>query len=92
MDKKIERSFEQTVSRESVARFFVTRKKRVRIIIIILQTQLLSLSQSQHREKKSREKEYGWDVESDAMEWETAISGMKTMRRNIEELQEEGHV
>ena len=39
-----------------------------------------------------RERRYGWDVESDAMEWETAISGMKTMRRNIEELQEEGHV
>jgi hypothetical protein len=39
-----------------------------------------------------REKGYDWDVESDAMEWETAISGMKTMRRNIEELQEEGYV
>jgi len=37
-----------------------------------------------------RERGYGWDVESDAMEWETAISGMKTMRRNIEELQVEG--
>ena len=39
-----------------------------------------------------RERGYGWDVESDAMEWETAISGMQTMRRNIEELQAEGHV
>lgn len=38
-----------------------------------------------------RERGYGWDVESDAMEWETAIGGMKTMRRNIEELREEGH-
>ena len=35
-----------------------------------------------------RERGYGWDVESDAMEWETAVSGIKTMRRNIEELQE----
>ena len=39
-----------------------------------------------------RERGYAWDVESDAMEWETAIGGMKTMRRNIEELQDEGHV
>ena len=38
------------------------------------------------------ERGYGWDVESDAMEWETAISGMKTMRRNIDELRKEGHV
>jgi len=35
-----------------------------------------------------REREYSWDVESDAMKWETAISGMKTMRRDIEELRE----
>lgn len=39
-----------------------------------------------------REREYAWDVESDAMEWETAVSGMKTMERNIEELREEEHV
>ena len=39
-----------------------------------------------------RERGYAWDVESDAMEWETAISGIKTMRRNIEELREEGYV
>jgi len=26
--------------------------------------------------KVVRQKEYTWDVESDAMEWETAISGM----------------
>ena len=37
-------------------------------------------------------KENSWDVESDAMEWETAVSGIKTMRRNIEELREEGYV
>jgi len=30
-----------------------------------------------------RERGYDWNVESDAMEWETAISGMKTMRRNM---------
>jgi hypothetical protein len=38
------------------------------------------------------EREYAWDVESDAMEWETAVSGMKTMEHNIEELREEEHV
>ena len=36
-----------------------------------------------------RENEYSWDVESDAMEWETAIGGMKTMERKLEELKKE---
>ena len=35
------------------------------------------------------EKEYSWNVESDAMDWETAISGMKTMERKLEELRKE---
>jgi len=38
--------------------------------------------------KVVRQKEYTWDVESDAMEWETAISGMKTTKRKIRELEE----
>ena len=37
-------------------------------------------------------KAYSWDVESDAMEWETAIGGIKTMERKIEELRKEGCV
>ena len=36
--------------------------------------------------KVVRENKYSWNVESDAMEWETAISGIKTMERKIEEL------
>lgn len=39
-----------------------------------------------------REKEFSWDVESDAMGWETAISGIKTMERKIKELRKEGCV
>ena len=39
-----------------------------------------------------QEKGYSWDVESDAMEWETAISGIKTMERKIKELKKEGCV
>ena len=35
-----------------------------------------------------REKGFSWDVESDAMNWETAISGMKTMERKLRELQQ----
>jgi len=35
-----------------------------------------------------RQKEYGWDVESDAMEWETAISGMKSIKSKLQKLQE----
>lgn len=43
-------------------------------------------------QKVVREKKYSWDVESDAMEWETAISGIKTMERKIKELRKEGSV
>ena len=39
-----------------------------------------------------QENEYSWSVESDAMEWETAISGIKTMGRKIEELKKESYV
>ena len=39
-----------------------------------------------------QEKGYSWNVESDAMEWETAISGIKTMERKIKELKKEGCV
>ena len=42
--------------------------------------------------KVVRENKYSWNVESDAMEWETAISGIKTMERKIEELKKEGCV
>lgn len=43
-------------------------------------------------QKIVREKKYSWDVESDAMDWETAISGIKTMERKIKELRKEGVV
>ena len=36
-----------------------------------------------------KKKQYSWDVETDAMNWETAISGMKTMERKLEELKKE---
>lgn len=36
-----------------------------------------------------KEEEYSWDVESDAMGWETAIGGMKTMERKLVELKKE---
>lgn len=35
-----------------------------------------------------RNKQYSWDSESDAMEWETAISGMETMEHHLRELRE----
>jgi hypothetical protein len=35
-----------------------------------------------------QQKGYTWDVESDAMDWETAISGMKTLDRKLQELRE----
>jgi len=39
-----------------------------------------------------REKGFSQDVESDAMNWETAVSGIRTMERKLTELQETDHV
>ena len=39
-----------------------------------------------------KEKEYNWEVEKDAMDWETAISGIKTIEQKINELKKEGCV
>lgn len=33
-----------------------------------------------------KERGYSWEVESDAMAWETAVDGIKTMQRKLEEL------
>jgi hypothetical protein len=35
-----------------------------------------------------KQKGYAWDVEQDAMDWETAVSGMETMKRKLQELRE----
>jgi len=37
-----------------------------------------------------KERGYGWEVESDAIAWETAVDGIKTMQRKLEELQSLG--
>lgn len=34
------------------------------------------------------EKGYSWEVEKDAMDWETAIGGIKTIRRKLKEVQQ----
>ena len=39
-----------------------------------------------------QQKGYTWDVETDAMDWETAVGGMRTMERKIQELRESGRV
>jgi len=39
-----------------------------------------------------QQKGYTWDVETDAMDWETAVGGMRTMERRIQELRESGRV
>jgi hypothetical protein len=33
-----------------------------------------------------KERGYSWEVESDAIAWETAVDGMRTMQRKLEEL------
>lgn len=35
---------------------------------------------------------YTWEVEQDAMDWETAVGGMATMKRQLQELREAGRV
>ncbi len=39
-----------------------------------------------------QQKGYTWDVETDAMDWETAVDGMRTMERKLQELGESGRV
>lgn len=39
-----------------------------------------------------QQKGFSWEVESDAMDWETAISGIETLESRLEELREEGRV
>jgi hypothetical protein len=40
------------------------------------------------RRKTVEQQGYTWDVESDAMEWDLAVSGIRTMRRALVELLE----
>lgn len=39
-----------------------------------------------------QQKGYTWDVETDGMDWETAVDGMRTMERKLQELGESGRV
>jgi len=34
-----------------------------------------------------QQKGYTWDVETDAMDWETAVGGIRTMEQKLQELQ-----
>jgi len=42
-------------------------------------------------QRVAQQEGYTWDVETDAMDWETAVGGMKTMKSKIQELQESRH-
>jgi len=42
-------------------------------------------------QRVAQQEGYTWDVETDAMDWETAVGGMKTMKRKIQELRESKH-
>ena len=37
----------------------------------------------------TKQQNYGWEVESDAMAWETAVDGIVTMKRRLTELMHE---
>ena len=36
--------------------------------------------------KVVEQQDYSWDVESDAMDWDMAVSGLRMMERNLREL------
>ncbi len=38
------------------------------------------------RQEVTRQRGYSWEVESDAMAWETAVDGMRTMERRLREM------
>lgn len=38
------------------------------------------------KQKVTQKRNYGWDVESDAIAWETAIDGIRTVKRQLKEL------
>ena len=40
----------------------------------------------------AQQKGYTWDVEKDAMDWETAVDGMRTIECKLQELRESGRV
>jgi hypothetical protein len=40
------------------------------------------------RQKITAQRNYSWEVESDAVEWDLAISGLQTMQRRLTELSE----
>ncbi|MBC8218285.1 MAG: hypothetical protein H8E73_07460 [Planctomycetes bacterium] len=40
----------------------------------------------------TRQKGYTWEVESDAMSWETAVDGIETMEHTLRKLRESAHV
>ncbi len=39
----------------------------------------------------TRQMEYTWEVEQDAMAWETAVGGIATMQRKLKDLQDLDH-
>ncbi len=39
-------------------------------------------------QRVARKMAYAWDVEKDAMDWEMAVDGVKTMERKIQDLRE----
>jgi len=43
-------------------------------------------------QRVTQQKGYTWEVETDAMDWETAVDGMETMRRRLQELRESTRV
>lgn len=40
------------------------------------------------QQRITREQGYTWEVESDAMDWETAVGGVATMERKLRELRQ----
>lgn len=64
--------------RRRLARYAITDRQ-------LRQKYNMSFEEFEQKEM-TRQKGYAWDVESDAIAWETAVDGMSTVQRQLREL------
>ena len=84
-------SFEQADDLEQKVQSLVKAEHRRRLARYQLTDQRLSQKYGMafeefERRQVTRQREYAWDVESDAIAWETAIDGIQTMQEQMASL------
>jgi hypothetical protein len=81
MDKKL-RALLESEYRRRLSRYSLTNR-------ILRQKYGMTYEEFEAR-NLVKEHGYSWEVESDAIAWETAVDGIKTMQRKLKELLESG--